>query len=281
MPRYSEILKKAEKYARLHHLEASAVKLLMLHFSNLSPTELYTSMNETMPDAAIQSFEDAVSQYVDHHVPVQYIIGYVYFYGYKFLVDERVLIPRFETEELVANTLMMYDEVFNGKPISCVDVGTGSGCLAIALKKEEPSITMTATDMSESALAVARDNAVLNDASITFLQGDMLKPLAGKKFDLLISNPPYIPETEIVPDIIKANEPSMALYGGSDGMKFYQIILDGAESILNSTFIIAFEHAYDKASELQSMAKRAFPNATVQTFKDMQAKDRMTFIIQR
>ncbi len=279
MPTYQEALRSTEKLARSHHLEASSVKLLLLHFANLAPTELYLSMDKTMPESNHQSFINAVNRYVFEQIPVQYLIGYVYFYGYRFLVDDRVLIPRFETEELVANVLVQYDELFQGKAVKLVDVGTGSGCLAISLKKEEGQFAVFATDISSEALEVAKANAQNNNASVTFLQGDMLKPLNGMKFDILVSNPPYIPSDELVDEIIIKNEPKVALFGGNDGLKFYQIILSEAQAILNPQSIIAFEHGFDKAEQIRTIAKLYFPKANIFTLKDMQNKDRMTFVI--
>lgn len=276
---YQEALKKAERDARLAKKEASAVKNLMLHFSRLEPTDLYLKFNEEMNPEALKDFEEAVKKYTLDNIPVQYLIGYVYFYGYKFSVDNHVLIPRFETEELVANILMQYDDQFSGLPIKLVDIGTGSGCLAIALKLEEPSFDVTATDISVEALEVAKKNAKNLKADITFIAGDMLEPLKGIKFDALISNPPYIPSEEAVDEIIHQNEPHEALYGGSDGLRFYEIILSGAKEILERKSFLAFEHGFDKAEEIRALAKKYFPDSVVYTLKDMQGKDRMTFVV--
>lgn len=281
MPTYQSILKSNEKLARAHQLESSAIKLLMLHFAQLEATELYLSMDKEMPQDKQIAFEKAVNAYVFEQIPVQYLIGYVYFYGYKFIVDDRVLIPRFETEELVANVLMYYDEVFNGQMVKLVDVGTGSGCLAIALTKEEVAFETYATDISHDALEVAKQNAINIGAKVNFIQGDMLEPLKGMKFDILVSNPPYIPSMEIVDQIIIKNEPKVALFGGDDGLKFYQIILSQASQILNERSIIAFEHGFDKAFAIREIAKTYFPNAEIFTIQDMQQKDRMTFILNK
>ena len=276
---FQEALKKAERDARLAKKEASAVKNLLLHFSRLEPTELYLKFNEPMNPDALKDFEEAVKKYIEENIPVQYLIGYVYFYGYKFSVDNHVLIPRFETEELVANILMQYDDQFNGLPIKLVDIGTGSGCLAIALKLEEPSFEVSATDISLEALEVAKKNASKLDAKISFIAGDMLEPLKGMKFDAIISNPPYIPTEEVVDEIIHQNEPHEALYGGLDGLHFYEVILSGAKEILNPKSFLAFEHGYDKAEEIRALAKTYFPDSVVYTLKDMQGKDRMTFVV--
>jgi release factor glutamine methyltransferase len=279
MPTYQEVLKKAKNFTRKADKEVSAVELLFLHFSGLEPHELYLKFNENMPKAQIEKFEEALGLYLSENKPVQQIIGHVYFYGYKFLVRNTALIPRFETEELVANVLIYYDEYFSGREVDVVDIGTGSGCLAIALAKEESKMKMTATDISEEALFLAKENADNNDIEIRFLLGDMLEPLKGEKFDILVSNPPYIPNSEEVDPIIYDNEPHIALFGGEDGLDYYRLILKGAAKILKEQAIIAFEHAYDKAEELRGIAGNHFPGAKIFTLQDMQKKDRMTFII--
>lgn len=278
MATYASVLRDAEKQARSAKKEASAVKQLLLHHSLLSPTELYLRLDGEMPESSRQAFLQSLSRYVDGGEPVQYILGYVDFYGYRFLVGPDVLIPRFETEELVANVLIAYDEVFAGKPARLVDVGTGSGCLAIALRLEEPNLSVTATDISEAAIQTAKQNASALHADIEFLVGDMLAPLKGRTFDLLVSNPPYIPETELVEAIIRDHEPHVALFGGEDGLKFYRIILTQSKPILADTFVIAFEHAFHHGEAIRSLAKEVFPEASAETIRDMQGKERMTII---
>ncbi len=279
MATYKEVLKNAKSLTRKSSKETSATELLFLNFSQLSPTDLYLKYDEEMPLEHENEFLEALNLYLEKNIPVQQIIGYVYFYGYKFMVRNTALIPRFETEELVANVLINYDEYFSDKKVEIVDIGTGSGCLAIALAKEESNFHMSATDISEEALLLAKENAKNLEAEVEFYQGDMLKPLAGKKFDIIVSNPPYIPNSEKVDSLIYDNEPHIALFGGEDGLDYYREILKNADQILNDQAIIAFEHAYDKKDELTAIAKQYFPEAKIFTLKDMQNKDRMTFII--
>lgn len=281
MKSYRSVLIENEKFALTNNKEDSAIKILLLHFSNLSSSELFSKLDNEIPRDVINSFEKAVNLYVVENIPVQYITGYEYFYGYKFSVNKNVLIPRNETEELVSNVLMMYDDVFNGEKVELVDVGTGSGCLAVTLAKEVSTMDVTATDISKDALDVAKENAYKLGVSVDFIQGDMLEPLKGRKFDILVSNPPYIPQTEYVDSIVKDNEPHVALYGGMDGMYFYNIILSNAKEILNEKFFIAFEHAYDKAQDIRTLAIENFPDTEIFTIKDMQKKDRMTFIVKK
>ena len=280
MATYLTLLHQAEKKARTKGLESSGVKMLLLHFSNLSASHLYGSLHQECPKEVEISFLEGLHRYFELLEPVQYIIGYVYFYGYRFKVGPNVLIPRFETEELVANVLLHYDELFPNQEVSLIDIGTGSGCLAIALKLEEPRLQVEASDISHEALETARANAEALQADVVFHQGDLCAPFFGRTFDISVSNPPYIPNAEVVEDIILKNEPHLALFGGEDGLTFYRQILTQAKSLMKPTFLIAFEHAYDKANEIQALAKAAFPNASVETMKDLQGKDRMTFIKQ-
>ena len=208
-------------------------------------------------------------------------MGYETFFGHKFIVNDDVLIPRFETEELVANVLSTYDDVFDGAPGKVVDVGTGSGAIGVTLAVEEPNMEVTVTELSEAALEVAKQNASNLGANVTFYQGDMLQPLIerGLKFDILVSNPPYIPLTEDVDPLVKDNEPHLALFGGEDGLKFYRQILKDAHKVVNEKNIIAFEHAYNHKEAMAELVKQHFPNSKFETLKDLNGKDRMTIII--
>ena len=281
MNTYQSMLKEKEDYALDHGKEPSAVKLLLLHVSDKSNEELLMDLQEEMPIQKQALFEDLCKQYVEEGYPVQHLIGFEYFFGYPFMVNEHVLIPRFETEELAQHILLYYDEFFDGEQISAVDVGTGSGCLAIAIALEEPNIHMLATDISEEALKVAKQNNDQLGAKVRFVQGDMLKPLMDQRFDLLISNPPYIPDEEYVESLVKDHEPHVALFGGVDGLDFYREIIRNAKAILKPKSMMAFEHAFDKAEELKALILQFFPNADIIQKKDMQGKDRMTFVFQR
>lgn len=277
MPTYREILRINEQYALDNDKEDSAVKILLLHYSDMSSSELLFHLDDVMPDDRYQDFLYGVDRYVTAHVPVQHITGREWFFGYEFHVSPDVLIPRFETEELVANTLLLYDEVFDGSPVEVLDIGTGSGCLAITLKLEEPTMTMTATDISPSALAVAQQNAQSLGADVTFLEGDLLEPVKGRRFDVVVANPPYIPDDEYVETIVKDREPHIALFGGVDGLDHYRRILTGLPALLNERYLIAFEHAFDKAKTLRQLMETHLPDATIVAKKDMQGKDRMMF----
>lgn len=211
--------------------------------------------------------------------PVQYIVGNVDFYGNIINVNKNVLIPRFETEELVEKTINLIKKYFDRK-VDIVDLGTGSGCIAIAIKKQI-DCDMDAIDISSDALEVARKNAKINDVNINFYQGDMLDALdaLNKKYDIIISNPPYIACDEEIMDIVKKNEPHLALYASDNGLYFYHKILKNASNYVNDKSIIAFEIGYTQGLEIVSIAKKYFPQAKILLENDLQNKDRFVFIL--
>lgn len=276
--KYQKLIQNATLEALKLDKEESAVYLLLEYVSKSSASELYLKMHKEVEKDIFEEFNVLFNRYLKENEPVQYLIGKSCFYGYDFKVNQNVLIPRRETEELVEQILYRYDKYFKGQKIDVCDVATGSGCIGITLALEESNMNVTATDISNEALEVAKENSSLLGANVTFLQGDMLEPLAGKKFDIFVSNPPYIPQSEEVMSLVKDNEPHLALFGGSDGMKFYRIILSSVKSILKDKALICFEHGYDKKEEMISLAKKYFPSSHVEVLKDLEGKDRMTFI---
>ena len=208
--------------------------------------------------------------------PVQYIVGNVNFYGNEIKVNKNVLIPRFETEELVEYTISYIKKMFKEK-INIIDLGTGSGCIAITLKKKINS-NVSAIDISKEALEVAKENAKKNKVEIDFIQNDMLDNISNK-FDVIISNPPYISKNEEIQDIVRKNEPSLALYADNEGLYYYEKIIKQAKKNLKEKFIIAFEIGYMQGDKIKKIAEQNYPKAEVVLKKDLQGKDRFIFII--
>lgn len=272
------LILKAQVLAVEKDKEESAVILLLEHVTSLKTNQLFLRMQEEVEEKIEQGFWALFKKYLDENIPVQYMVGYSCFYGYDFIVNEHVLIPRFETEELVENILYRYDQYFKGQTVDVCDLATGSGCIGISLALEEKHMRVVATDISSEALEVARENNDKLGADVTFLKGDMLEPLQGRRFDIFVSNPPYIPEDEPVMSLVKENEPNLALFGGKDGMKFYRIILSGVKPFLKDRAILCFEHGYDKKEEMLKLAAQYFEDARVEVLKDLEGKDRMTFI---
>lgn len=277
--KFRELLKKGNDYFISNGKEESGAIFLLEHASNKTSPQLFAALDNEVSTDVVEKYESYLKEHVEKNKPIYYIIGHAPFYGYEFIVNENVLIPRFETEELVENVLMCYDEYFKGKPIKAADIATGSGCIGITLKLEQPNMDVSITDISEEALVVAKKNAEALGADVKILQGDMVQPVMDQKFDLIVSNPPYIPQDEEVQKIVKDNEPNIALFGGSDGLKFYRIIMRDAAKILNDNAILAFEHGFDKKNEMIELAKTYFPGAKIKSLKDLEGKDRMTIII--
>ena len=278
--KYKELLDKNKELAISLDKEESAVLILLLHFSKKNSAELYRDMNLEVDEDIEKAFNEAIYKYFYENIPVQHLTGIQEFYGYEFNVDNTVLIPRPETEELVENILLTYDE-FMDHDVKTVDIGCGSGCIGLTLKLEEPRMDVTLTDISHEAVIKASENAKKLGADVKFLEGDMLKPLEGLKFDILVSNPPYIPTNEEIQSLVKDNEPWVALFGGEDGLKFYRIILSQAKDYVKGRSIIAFEHGFDKNKEIKDLALTYFPKAEVRQIKDIFGKDRMTIIINK
>lgn len=277
---YKELYDLKKEEALKLNKEESGVLILLLHFSKKTSADLYANMNDVVDEDIYKAFNKAINEYFYNNVPIQHITGIQEFYGYEFNVDNTVLIPRPETEELVENILLTYDEFMNHE-VSVVDIGCGSGCIGLTLKLEEPRMDVTLTDISHEAILKAEENAKKLGADVKFLEGDMLEPLKGLKFDILVSNPPYIPTNEEIQSLVKDNEPWVALFGGEDGLKFYRIILSNAKKYLKGRNIIAFEHGFDKNKEIKDLALRYFQNAEVRQIKDIFGKDRMTIIINK
>ena len=208
--------------------------------------------------------------------PVQYIVGNVDFYGYIFDVNKNVLIPRFETEELVSETLKYINKYFNNK-IDILDIGTGSGCIAITLSKKIEA-DIDAIDISEKALEVAKKNSQKSKTNINFFKSDIFSNV-NKKYDVIISNPPYIEKDEQIMEIVKNNEPSIALYGGEDGLDFYRIILSEAFKYLKDKSIIALEIGSNQGEKIKALALNYFKDSIIILKNDYNNLNRYVFIL--
>ena len=213
---------------------------------------------------------------IENNYPVQYLIGHVEFYGFKIFINENVLIPRFETETLVEKTLHYLNKLSLSEA-SVLEIGTGSGCISITLKSLLPSLEITALDISSAALRVAKRNARYHHCKINFVHQDMFRCRLINKYDVLISNPPYIPEGEQL-DLKTSFEPPIALYAGKDGLKYYNQIFKIANEILNEKFLIALEIGEEQGRALKAKAKQHFPQAKVVLEQDLAGKDRYLFI---
>lgn len=215
-----------------------------------------------------------VEQKIKEKYPIQYLIGYVDFYDTKINVNENVLIPRFETELLVDKTIKFLK---NKKTKSILDICTGSGCIAIALKHCLNDIKIDACDISNEALKVAQINAQDNNTHINFFQMDILKEQPKQKYDCLISNPPYVKKTEYT-SLETKYEPQIALYANNDGLEFYERILSIAKEILNENGTIIFEIGATQGLAIKKITLKYFPLAKINIEQDFNNYDRYIFI---
>lgn len=273
---YDGLLKAVSKKALHYNKEVEAIKLLLLELSGLEPHEFFMSLNKEVQHDFEKMFIEKADLYIINHVPVQHILGYSYFYGYKFKVSDAVLIPRVETEQLVEHILYYYDSYFSNQKVDVIDLGTGSGCIGLSLAKEEPNMSVTVTDISEDALAVTKENGKALDVTARYLLSDWFSNVHGK-FDIIISNPPYIPSDEEVQDIVK-KEPSVALYGGGSGVIYYEHILKHIKPYMKEKCLVGFEHGYQQKEAIYALAKTYAPEAQIIQLKDLQGRDRFTFL---
>ncbi len=251
-------------------------KILLADLLNLNPIELLLHLNDIVPEDKIEIYKKEIEAIKDNK-PIQYVLGYTNFYGNKFYVDERVLIPRFETEELVENTINYINTYFK-KDVDIVDLGTGSGAIGLTLKSKLPRSNVDLVDISPDAIEVAKKNALNLGLLVNITTSDMLNSI-DKKYDVIISNPPYIRNNEEIEKIVRDNEPHLALYGGDSGLIYYEQILKSAKNNLNDEFLIAFEIGADQKDDVINLANKYLEDITVISKKDMQDRDRMIFII--
>ena len=276
---YLEALNWASSFLAEHGREENAARLLLQHVANTNYSGLMMSMHNEIPQAQYELFKQWIFAHKEGK-PVQYITGVEEFYGRSFQVDESVLIPRPETEELIVGTIERMTSLFGrSQNVMLADIGTGSGAIAITMKLEWPESSVTATDISEAALMTAQKNAVTLEADITFKQGDLTNPIAHDKWDVILSNPPYIAleEQDEMSDVVLAYEPHSALFAEEDGLILYRKLAEQLPSCMNCPGLIGLEIGYKQGEAVAKLFRKAFPQAEVEVVKDINGKDRMVF----
>lgn len=230
---------------------------------------LHQNKDVSTQDQAL--IEDIMSQLKEHRSP-QYITGKAYFRDLELDVDERVLIPRPETEELVDLVLKENSKA----DLQILDIGTGSGAIAISLKSARPDWHVTASDISSEALQLAKENSERKQVSLDFIESDVFNQISGK-FDVIISNPPYIAyddEGEVGVNVL-ASEPHLALFADEDGFAIYRRIIEGANSHLTENGKLYFEIGYKQGDGMRRLLAQHFPEKRVRVLQDVFGKDRM------
>lgn len=273
-----EVLRWASLFLEKNNRESRVAELLLQHHLGVSRAVFFANMQEDVPDDIYEAFKADIEKHAETGMPLQHLTGYEYFYGRRFTVDGHVLIPRPETEELVQHVIR-HDVDFRKKPLRIVDVGTGSGVIAITLKLEWSDAEVFATDISEEVLQVAKKNAAEWNADVAFLQGNFLEPLIEREMvvDILVSNPPYIAEKErnVLSDTVKNYDPELALFAGDDGLSAYKEIIRQAKRVVRPGGLIAFEIGHEQGNAVKKLLMETFPYSDVDILQDINKKDRI------
>jgi len=254
-------------------------KMVMADMLNINSLELFNYLNDQKDEEFCNKYFSKIGKLANNK-PVQYVIGNVNFYGLNLEVNDKVLIPRFETEELVENTLNLINEHFDSNKLDIIDLGCGSGAIGLTLKSKLPNSNVTLLDISSEALDVSKTNSFRLNLDVNFKRGDMLEDIT-EKYDVIISNPPYIKNNEKIDDLVKDNEPHLALYAGDDGLDCYKKILSNVSKNLKDNFLIAFEIGYDQKEDIKKLANEYLENIDIICKKDLQNRDRMIFIMNK
>lgn len=253
---------------------AEDVDYVLAERLNLTPSEFELKQDMPLTDEQVKQIQKDVKKLAKGISP-QYILGYAWFLGYKIMVERGVLIPRFETEELVEWAL---DSLKDGDTV--LDLGTGSGCITVALGKEAEKkgikdLTLYASDITDKALRMSEENFLNYDLDVTTRKANVLIGLA--KFDKIISNPPYIKENEKkdMDQNVLQNEPKEALFGGKNGIKFYEKFAKQVRDHLNSHGEFFLEYGFSEKEQLEDLFARELPDFDIEFRKDMAQKPRM------
>lgn len=258
--------------AQKHGISKVDARMLLLHTLGLPTSDqawLIAHNNDTLKPAQALVYADACARRRTGE-PVAYIVGYKEFYGLRLMVDSRVLDPRDDTETLVDWAL----ELFQSDPICALDLGTGSGAIALALQNKRPEWRVYASDASEQALTVARSNALALNLPVQFHQGSWLAAVTGQKFNLIVSNPPYVANDD--PHLAAlTHEPLQALTSGADGLSDIRQIISNAPAHLHSGGWLLIEHGYDQAMAVRTLLE-AHGFSQVQSRRDIAGMERCT-----
>ena len=256
-------------------IHSDHAKILLADLLNINSLELLLHLEEEVEEEKLELFKKEVEA-LSQNKPLQYVIGNVNFYGEKFYINENVLIPRFETEELVENTIKKAKELFT-EPVDIIDIGCGSGVIGLTLEKHLSTNSVDLIDISDEALEVTHKNCGNFNSKANIIKSDVFENV-DKKYDIIISNPPYIKLEEEIEDIVKDNEPHLALYAGEDGLDIYKKIFKDIKKHMKEKCLIALEIGMDQAADIKKLVNEYLDNVIVEVKKDLQDRDRMVFI---
>ena len=261
--------------------EESLARFLLMYMLDESPQLFSNNISEELSGENEEKYFSLIEKHIREDMPLSHLVGFEYFYDRKFKVTKDVLSPRMETEELIYRVIE-YVKTTKKDSIKILDLCTGSGIIAITLKKELKlkSVGLIASDISEEALKVAKENAELNNADIKFIQSDIFNDI-DEKFDIIVSNPPYIDRKDEI--TMKTNvlnyDPHLALFAEEEGMYFYRKIVEEAKNYLNDSGVIFFEIGHDQREKITKLAD--VNDYHTEVYKDLNGRDRMAFLAKK
>lgn len=272
---YDEALKWAFSYIKGRDVTSEDVEFVIRQSHGWSAAHLLSSKRESIGQDAWNTFQKQV-ELLSYGVPAQYVVRKAPFYGRVFKVDERVLIPEYETEELVDQVLQRFPQ---NRPKTVLDIGTGSGVIGITLKLERPTWQVTATDISAIALRVAKGNAVALGAQINLIMGDLFAPVVGQRFDLIVANPPYVGHTELEEMDRKVIDhvPHQALFASHNGYAIYERIAEQLQHFLTPQGELFAEIGYQQGPTVR-MIFAQLKEFKVEIIRDINGKDRIVHV---
>mgnify|MGYP001017418166 FL=1 len=261
--------------------EESLARFLLMYILDERPQLFSNSLSEQMSKENEEKYFSLIEKHIKEDVPLSHLVGFEYFYDRKYKVTKDVLSPRMETEELIYKVIE-YVKASNKNNFKILDLCTGSGIIAITLKKEleQVSVDIIASDISEEALEVAKENSQSHDATIKFIKSDIFNNI-DDKFDIIVSNPPYIDRKDEVTmqDNVLKYDPHLALFAEEEGMYFYRKIIEQANDYLNENGVIFFEIGYDQKDKIIKLADMNGYSGEV--YKDINGRDRMAFLVRK
>ena len=256
-------------------IHSDHAKIILGEILNKNPLELLNYLDEKVEEDKVKKYKEAILA-IKEGKPLQYVLGTVNFYGNIFQINQNVLIPRFETEELVEQTIEYIKKYFT-EPVDIVDLGCGSGVIGLTLEKKISTKSVDLIDISKEALKVTNINCGNLKSKANIIENDFLNGIQ-KKYDVIISNPPYIKEDEEIEEIVKENEPHIALYAGKDGLDCYKKIINNLPNNMKERCLVAFEIGSSQGNEIKKIIEEQLPHTKVIVKKDLSERDRMLFI---
>lgn len=259
--------------------EESLARFLLMYILDENSQQFTNNISEQLSKEKEELYFSLIDKHIEKNVPLSHLAGFEYFYDRKFKVTKDVLSPRMETEELIYKVIE-YIKSINKNNIKILDLCTGSGIIGITLRKEleSKSLEVVASDISEEALKVAKENAIMNEAEVKFIQSDIFEDI-NEKFDIIVSNPPYIAYNDKITmeDNVLNYDPHLALFAEEDGMYFYREIVENAKEYLEEDGLVFFEIGYDQREKILKLANDNGFKAEV--YKDINGRDRMAILV--